>query len=439
MKNIIFSIMVIFFFASSLVKAAANDSVIAITNAVIIDGHGGSPITNASIVIRNNRIENIGTEILIPENATVINANGKTVMPGLADMHVHLAATASNNGTDVLGYQKRLNALIYAGVTTVFDLGNFLPFVAQMKQEINAGRIIGPNIYYVGPLIESADPNWPLLSRSMTSNSQAENIVDHLIENGASALKAYGRLSGPQIRALTWQANKKNLPVFVDVWIRNGAPHLLTAGIKAFAHVPNTVSEDTIKTMKDRNIFIITTNAGRSGEVRLVDPSYLNHPLIADTTDQNVLDRTFTDAQDIKSTDEYKFKVEFIPTMLGNTKKLFDGGVTLVAGTDGAANSIFLGESLHEELKMMVDAGLTPLEAITTATKNAALLVNELEGWGTLDIGKRADVLIVNGRPDLNISDTRNIETVIKNGQIINREALTIENNKAPVFMDFDP
>ena len=436
MKTYIFALMSALLLTVTPVVA---EDTVAIINAHIIDGNGGTPIQNGIVIVRGEKIEAVGPSVQIPEGATIIDAEGRTVMPGLADMHVHLAAATKSSGRDILGYQKRLNALMYAGVTTVFDTGNFLPFVAQLKQEINAGRIVGPSIYYVGPLIETADPNWPLISRSMVSNSQAGSIVRHLKKNGAAAVKAYGRLSTPQIRALTWAAKKEGLPVIVDVWIRNGSEYLMTSGIRAFGHIPNKVSDSSVQAMKENEIFIITTNSGRSGELRLVDPSYMTHPLITDTTDQRILDRTLEEAKDIKTTDAYKFKETFIPKVLANTKKLSDGGVLLVAGTDGAASGVFLGESLHHELEMLVSAGLTPLQAITTATKNAALLLKDLDTWGTLEVGKRADILIINGRPDQNISDTRKIDLVMQRGRIIDRDALKIENNNAPVFVEFDP
>ena len=103
-------------------------------------------------------------------------------------------------------------------------------------------------------------------------------------------------------------------------------------------------------------------------------------------------------------------------------KRIFDAGIPLVAGTGN--DGLFTGEDLHFELELLVDAGLTPLEAITTATKNAAKLMGDEDKWGTLEPGKRADILLVNGRPDKNISDTRNIKLVMKKGRVIEREKL---------------
>ncbi len=429
-------------FAVCQATAVAQENVVAIVNAIIIDGNGGAPIEDGVILIRGDRIEAVGKKIKIPADAKIIDADGRVAMPGLADMHVHLAAGWSEDGRDVLGYQSRLNALVYAGVTTVFDTGNFLPFVAQLRQEIDAGRIVGPMIYYVGPLIESADPNWPAISLSLTSTAQAPGIVKYLKNNCADAVKAYGRLSGPQIRSLVFAARKESLPVIVDVWVRNGAEHLLTSGLRAFAHTPGRVTEDTINTMKEREIFIITTHAGTEASSRLRHPSYLQHPLIADTINSKILDDLRNEAA-LELTDREKenleFKSAFIEQVQENVKKLWDAGVPLVAGTDGTTKGLFLGEGIHRELELLVAAGLTPLDAITAATKNAARLMEDEGEWGTLDAGKRADILLVKGRPDLNISDTRNVEVVIQRGRIIDRDALTFVVNDDPGFVDVTP
>ena len=429
-------------FAVCQATAVAQENVVAIVNAIIIDGNGDAPIEDGVILIRGDRIEAVGKKIKIPADAKIIDADGRVAMPGLADMHVHLAAGWSEDGRDVLGYQSRLNALVYAGVTTVFDTGNFLPFVAQLRQEIDAGRIIGPKIYYVGPLIESADPNWPAISLSLTSTAQAPGIVKYLKNNGADAVKAYGRLSGPQIRSLVFAARKESLPVIVDVWVRNGAEHLLTSGLRAFAHTPGRVTEDTINTMKEREIFIITTHAGTEASSRLRHPTYLQHPLIADTINPKILDDLRNEAA-LELTDREKenleFKSAFIEQVQENVKNLWDAGVPLVAGTDGTTKGLFLGEGIHRELELLVAAGLTPLDAITAATKNAARLMEDEGDWGTLDAGKRADILLVKGRPDLNISDTRNVEVVMQRGRIIDRDALTFVVNDDPGFVDVTP
>ncbi|WP_168204229.1 amidohydrolase family protein [Aliikangiella coralliicola] len=409
------------------VPARAQDKVTAIVNAVIIDGNGNSPIEDGSIIIRGGKIEAVGSQLKVPSGAEIIDAAGQVAMPGLADMHVHL--TWGGEGHDLLGYQRRLNALLYAGVTTVLDTGAVLPFVQQMHQAIEAGKIVGPNIYYVGPLIDSVDPQWPAVSLSMASETQAQKITRYLKNNGVSAIKAYAKLTRPQIVALVNHGKKLGLPVIVDAWFSNGAEHLVTTGLRAFAHTPRRVIDDTLKIMKQNEVQIITTRAvgGIVKHARLRGLSFLQSDLIKNTTPSWLLEKASKDASRALTDKQFandNFSEHFHKLLQKNVKLIFDAGIPLVAGTDN--DGLFTGEELHFELELLVDAGLTPLEAITTATKNAAKLMKEDDKWGTLEPGKRADIILVDGRPDKNISDTRNIKLVMVRGRVIEREKLVL-------------
>ena len=117
-----------------------------------------------------------------------------------------------------------------------------------------------------------------------------------------------------------------------------------------------------------------------------------------------------------------------------NAKRLFDAGVLLAAGTDAPYPGVFQGEGLHRELELLVEAGLTPLEALTVGTRNAARLLNAEREWGTLTAGSLANVVVVRGRPDRNISETRNIEMVIRQGQVLDRQKLKFDPSLDPGF-----
>ena len=151
----------------------------AIRNALIIDGNGGPPLRDGVILIRGRHIEAIGrtAEVAIPGEARVIDAAGKAVLPGLADMHVHLLGGWDGISVDMLGYPRYLNALLYAGVTTILDTGNVLPYIQQIRQEIQSGHLAGPQIYFVGPVVDGPDPVWPPISYSVTSASQIPNYI----------------------------------------------------------------------------------------------------------------------------------------------------------------------------------------------------------------------------------------------------------------------
>ena len=118
--------------------AASGEGPIAFIDGVVIDGNGRKPIENGVVVVRDGRIEAVGDAdtVRVPSDARVIDIEGRAILPGLADMHVHLMGGWDGVGSDWLGYQRYLNALLYSGVTTVFDLGNVMPFVLQLRDEV---------------------------------------------------------------------------------------------------------------------------------------------------------------------------------------------------------------------------------------------------------------------------------------------------------------
>ena len=137
--------------------------VIAVTNAIVIDGMGGEPIPDGVVVVEGDRIIAVGAaaEVIVPDGATIVDAAGGAVTPGLADMHVHMVGGWDGVSTEMLGYRRYLNALLYSGVTTVFDAGNVLPFIQLIQAETAAGRLPGPRVYMAGPLVDGPVPIWP--------------------------------------------------------------------------------------------------------------------------------------------------------------------------------------------------------------------------------------------------------------------------------------
>lgn len=415
---------------------AQKQKTLCITNAVIIDGNGNIPIENGTIVIKGAKIDKVGStsQVRIPSDAHVIDANGKTVMPGLADMHVHLMGGWDGNSVDMLGYQRYLNAFLYSGVTTILDLGNVLPYILQIRQEVKAGRIQGPRIYCVGPLVDGADPLWPPLSYSVSSIEQIPKRVRQLKSAGVDVIKAYVGLSDQMVNVLVSEAKKKSLPVFIHPRPigRIGSEDIMKTGIAAFAHMATKImSDDAMNLMKEKEIHCITTLTlfEYYSLRRLTDLRFLDNPLIKDTAPPSFLDAL--KAKFAKATQNPRYSIK---DALGNAKKMFDAGILIVAGTDSPYPGVFFGESIHRELELLVESGLTPLEAISVATKNAALLMKAEEEWGTLATGKLANVIVIAGRPDRNISHTRNVEMVIKAGRIIDREKLKFDVEKDPGF-----
>jgi imidazolonepropionase-like amidohydrolase len=430
---------------AAIAAAPAVAGSIAITNVRIIDGNGGAPIENGTIIVENQRIAAVGksSDVQIPPSAKRIDGEGGSAMPGLADMHVHLLGGTDGVGLDILGYHKYLNALLYAGVTTVMDTGNVEPFVMQLRAETRTGRVLGPRIYCVGPILDGADPVWPALSIAISSKDQVPRIVESLAAEKVDFIKLYVGLSDQLVRTISAEARKRSLRTIIDQWSRNGSGDIAQEGIAGFAHFPShRISDETIATIKARNVFLISTLAVQESALgrRFADLRFLDDPLIADTTPKYALDAlrkkyaglseeqlaarsTFTNRVDLKGAES-------------NVPRFRNAGILFAAGTDAIYPGDFQGEGLHRELELLVESGLSPLEAITAATKSAAAIVNAGAEWGTLEPGKLADLVIVDGKPDRRIGDTRHITVVIKEGAIIDRTALRLDHSHVPDYQE---
>lgn len=426
----------------SLQNFAAQEKPIAILHTRLIDGLGGPPVEDAAVILQGNKITYAGpaSGAKIPQGAQVLEAKGKTVMPGLADMHVHLTGGWDGIGTDLLGYQRYLNAMLYAGITTVLDTGNYQPWVLQLRQEAASGHLLSPRIYCTGAMIDAADPAWPDLAYALTSRAQIPEFVLRDKQNGVDLIKGYANLSDRMLRRLVQEAHKEKLRVVIDQWERNGSPDLVQTGIDGFAHAPTRkMSGDDVQVIKEHGLFVITTLTVEeySARRRLADLKFLEEPFIADTTPpwfQTDLraEATRNLSDDEKS--EVQRSAARFEEMKRNVKKLLDADVLVAAGTDAPYPGVFQGEALHRELELLVTAGLTPLQAIRLATFNAARVMHAEEEWGSLQVGRAANVVIVAGNPAEQIRDTRKIETVIQNGKILERASLKFDLKRDPGF-----
>ena len=409
----------------------AQAQIIAITHARLLDGTGAEAVDDSTILIEGRTIMAVGrSDLKIPSAAHVIDAKGKTAIPGLADMHVHLVGGWDGEATDILGYQTYLNTLLYSGVTTVLDTGNIPAFILQLRGAVASGTLQGPRIYCVGPLLEGPDPVWGSISLVMTSKSQIPSVVAQLKSENVDLVKLYAGLSDQLVRGISAEAKKQGLRTIIDQGNRNGSMDLMDEGIAGFAHLPShRISDEAVQHAKESGIFFISTLI--LGEVfsqrRLQDLKFLDDTLVADVTPPSQLKGLRDMAQKpIEAADEQRRKsiaVRFEGAK-SNVKRLWDAGVLIAAGTDAPYPGDFQGEGLHRELELLVESGLTPLQALSAATKNAATIVGADKEWGTLEAGKLANVLLIDGKPDQNIHDTHHISLLIKQGEIVDREKL---------------
>ena len=423
---------------AALPGSTAAQGTLAVTNVRLIDGNGGAPIAPATVLIRGARIEAAGpaATIKIPAGARIIAGTGLSAIPGLADLHTHLTGGWDGEAVDFVGYRRMLGALLYAGVTTVLDPGDVTAWVKQLQAEVNAGRLAGPRIYFAGPVFDGPRPIWPDISVAVSSPAQLPHFIDGLKTAGVAFIKAYAGLSDTMVRAVVDSARARSLRVIADVGGRNGSLGTAQTGIAAFAHTGGAeMTAEAIRYLAEHGTATITTLAVHESFTRrrARDLTFLTQPLLADVLPPTYRAEIRAWAK-TPATAADSARLRRLPVSFRNAKRLLDAGALLVAGTDAPYPGDYYGEGLHRELELLVEAGLTPLQAIGAATRNAAQFVGGGADWGVIGPGKVADLILVRGDPSVRISDTRNIVTVIQGGRVVDRARLRYDPRVEPDF-----
>jgi imidazolonepropionase-like amidohydrolase len=424
----------------------AEDRVIALEGATLIDGAGGAPKPDALIIIRNGHIETVArvNEIPIPRNAERINLTGKTIIPGLIDAHAHVERWA-------------VGRYVAWGVTTVRDLHGGTETVLALKNELNLGSILGPRMFSAGAMIDGIPTTYPNATGVATPDEARRAVDQHAIA-GVDYLKVYTKITPSLLRPLLDEAEKLRLPVAAHL----GKTDALTAarmGVISIEHMAGVVQAatgDQIYTNAhtsfltgwtveekgwaslDSSTIARTARALAQTKVAIV-PTLVVHDMLARLDNSILLTRP-----GMEDVPENAQSVRSVPGLLVRTgwraadfdafrrsrrrqdqfvREFKRAGGAIAAGSDAANQLLIPGYSLHEEMGLLVGAGLTPLEAITAATRRGAQLLHA-DSLGMLAPGKVADLVVLNANPTSNISATRNIALVMIRGRMIRPDSL---------------
>lgn len=393
------------------------EKLIVIKGGTVIDVVNEKTIPNAVVVIESGVIKKVGKagEVSIPAGAKIIDAKGKVLLPGLWDMHAHFEQAEWGP------------AYLAAGVTTVRDCGNEFDFINAIKDAIDQGRGVGPHILKAG-IIDGKDP-YALGVIQADTKDEAIKAVDRYKENGFVQIKIYSSVKPAIVKAICDEAHKQGLTVTGHIPIGMTLQQGVDSGMNMVNHVQyvysimkrnkgmvdfnDPKSIDAINYIKQHNVVIDPTLGvfemsfrNVKDDITIMEPAFYTLPLPL----QALLKNTGQD-----SVGAIKFKPVY-ESMVMIVKKLHYAGVTIVAGTDQG----FPGFSVDRELELYVQAGLTPADAIQTATITPARVMNIDKATGSIEEGKQADLIIVDGDPLKNIRDIRNVTTVIKDGHIYN-------------------
>lgn len=455
-------------FAQQAVKSPTRT--LAFANVTVIDVTSGLSKSGMTVIVTDERIAAVGKseKVRVPRRAQIIDGTGKFLIPGLWDMHVHVLNKPRN--------ETYLPLLIINGVTGVRDMATDTPLeeVNRWKKEIAAGTRVGPRIIAVGRLLDGPNPGSPNLAIAIKDETSGRNAVRLMKEQGADQIKVYSSLPRSAFFAIADEAKKQGLSFGGHLPTSVTACEASEAGQRSFEHMLGWLESCSTKQarIEENSASARTTEAERPGATRPgVVLAFLKQVDDVQTFDENkanelarVFSRngtwltptisarasaTYIDEriagndtrlkyipQDTRTnwkgsnsfsraTPEQLSKLKGgFPTLLKAVNRLHRAGGRFLAGTDTIVPYIFPGFSLHDELELFVKAGLTPVEALRTATINPAKFLGKEKILGTIESGNLADMVLLDANPLADISNTKKIDAVIANGRLFDRKAL---------------
>ena len=426
-------------------KPSAADLLV-LNNVTVVDVRTGKLLPDQTVVLERNRIYSMGPSksAKYPHNADSVNCKGGYLIPGLWDMHVHLAFG------DWFPDAKEISLPLFVanGVTSVRDMGSELHVVQDWRNEIEAGRMIGPRILTAGPMLDGPKPRFPS-SIAIATPEDARRAVDNLKDRGADFIKLQSLIPRDAVLAIADEAKKQEIVFEGHVPDAMRASEMSEAGMKSFEHLigifegSSPDEKDFLSGGKTEGKFLATFDETRAASLAALLAK--NHtwqcPTLVWERGGNLLDvsdfsgdarakyvpgpwknktwKRFTDEiTQGYGTDDLATRKQFVEKELEVVRMLHKAGVEFLAGTDTPAGVyIFPGFSLHEELQRFVAAGFTPLEALQTATLNPARFFGMQGELGAVEEGKIADLVLLSANPLEDISNTQKIAGVFANGR----------------------
>ena len=427
--------------------AGQSSSALVIRGVTLIDGTGRAPLVGATVVVQGDRITQVTTEhVAVPQGAQVIDGKGKFLIPGLMDVHVHVRGGGGRSPSEpVTPEQERtglraLHSYIYAGVTTIFDAGNRPDFIVGLRAKERRGAIVSPRIFATGGMV--ASPNGHGGPYYVEAWPQDRKVLDEHIATGPDMLKIgqdeHGWGTRPMINQLPEDLlekivryyHSKGIRTTIHVSNEHNAWEAIYAGVDTLAHpiIQAPMSEPYVKMMSVKHVPTVSTLTIGESYSRLAEhPEFLDQSLYRDTMEAEEIRRLKAEESAKQKENRWAWWMKVMtPVAQDNMKRLNEIGKDIVAcGTDQSS-----GPAVHRELELLVAGGIRPADAIVIATRNAARFLGKLDDLGTVEAGKLADLVLLRADPTVDIDNAKQIETVIKDGRIIDRTKLDLPVNR---------
>jgi imidazolonepropionase-like amidohydrolase len=383
----------------------------AMVGATIVDGTGRAPIADGVVVVRDGRIADVGAraDVTLPPDVPTVDVRGRTIVPGLWDMHTHVTQV------------EWAPVYLAAGVTTVRDMGNEFDFIAPLRDAIESGRALGPALLLAG-LVDGGGPNAFGIVYAANAD-EAKQVVAKYHDAGFQQIKIYSLITPPLVEAICREAHRLGMTVTGHVPNGMTIEQAAAAGMDQIAHLPIRGEADsdevkkTIAFLRDRKTVIDPTQSwnellghAAGTPVAAFQPGIARIPA--------PLNRVFSNAG-AAGIDAATARAR-LERGLRIVKALYDAGVPIVAGTDEGIP----GHSVHREIELYVEAGLTPLQALQAATIVPARVMKLDAEVGTIERGKRADLVVLNANPLDSVRNIRAVRWTIRAGRVYDAPAL---------------
>ncbi len=407
-------------------QETTNQNYLAFTGATLIDGSGGEPIQDGVLLIQNGRIVAVGAraEVEIPERAAVRDVTGKYIMPGLINTHGHVGDVQGIEGGHYSTQNIIDNLAIYAryGVTTVVSLGGDQAEAAPLRAVNDTAATQRARLFIAGEVITGDTP------------AEAEAVIEKNAKMGVDLMKirvddnlgTSPKMTEEVYRAVIKKSHELGYKIATHMYYLADAKKLLDAGSDMLAHSVRDlpVDKEFIQLIKAKNIgYCPTLTRELSTFVYGDTAAFFSDPYFLQEYDRATIAPLLDPASQEKVRNNRTAQIykQQLPTAMANLKTLQDRGVPIVFGTDSGIPKRFMGYFEQLELEMMAEAGLTPMQIIVSASKNAAEYMG-LKDLGTLSPGHWADFLILEADPLADIQNVRTISGVWIGGEEVERK-----------------
>jgi imidazolonepropionase-like amidohydrolase len=391
--------------------------------ASLIDGTGSPPRNDSVVVLKDERILTVtdkGSYTTYPKDSEIVNLTGRFLIPGLFDMHAHVAGVLDSSYNQTIS-ENTLEALLDNGITTIRNPGGPTKESVALRDAVAAGQIKGPQIFTAGRLINGLPFPTRFVETIVNTEAEVREEVKRQADVSVDYVKLYVGLYPNLVKTAIDEAHNQGIRVIGHLYLTSWTD-AANLGIDALTHgipvSPFLLSEDK------REIFI---ENGRGPFdhflwLNLVDlnSTKINEMINALVKNKVPVDPTLSIYEAMLKDDPQN--QHLWSKVLQLTKILYDHGVTIMSGTDIPNFGLIPGISLHHELELLVKAGINPLNVINIATSNGAEALGILDDVGTIEAGKQADMIILNTNPIRNIRNIGAIEGVIEDGQFFNHK-----------------